>query len=168
MTEKLKPETGTVNIKGNYIYCEQIPGKLPEEAELLFNDNSAEAYRTRLQFGLQDDWSSRWTSLSRGEQKRIQVASAFYLEPEILLLDEPTNHLDAESRELLLTNLRRYRGTGVLVSHDRLLLDQLPTRRCFLTHPTLISACRLIRRQKQQGNWKGRMFLINGIKSAKR
>lgn len=44
----------------------------------------------------------------------------------MLLLDEPTNHLDAQGRRLLVGALRRFRGIGVVVSHDRALLDELP------------------------------------------
>ncbi|HUA34176.1 MAG TPA: ATP-binding cassette domain-containing protein, partial [Candidatus Binataceae bacterium] len=45
--------------------------------------------------------------------------------PAILMLDEPTDHLDREARELLMNGLRRFRGIGIVVSHDRTLLDEL-------------------------------------------
>ncbi len=131
----LSPDYGSVSISGGHIYCRQVPHHIPDEAELLFSDDSSEAYRTRLSFGLQDDWLPRWDTLSFGEQKRIQIASAFHLQPEILLLDEPTNHLDSESREILLNALQTFRGTGVIVSHDRSLLDQLPYQVLFLDPP---------------------------------
>jgi ATPase subunit of ABC transporter with duplicated ATPase domains len=67
----------------------------------------------------------RWDSLSPGERKRWQVAAALAESPELLLLDEPTNHLDDDARRLLFDALCRYRGIGVLVSHDRDLLDAL-------------------------------------------
>ena len=67
----------------------------------------------------------RWPTLSPGERKRWQLGAALADEPDVLLLDEPTNHLDAGGRELLLSALRRHRGVGLVVSHDRALLDQL-------------------------------------------
>ena len=70
---------------------------------------------------------ARWPTLSPGERKRWQIGAALAAAPDILLLDEPTNHLDAEGRALLLAALRRFTGIGLLVSHDRALLDQLTT-----------------------------------------
>jgi ATPase subunit of ABC transporter with duplicated ATPase domains len=68
----------------------------------------------------------RWATLSPGERKRWQIGAALARAPDVLLLDEPTNHLDVEGRSLLVGALRRYRGIGVVVSHDRALLDELP------------------------------------------
>ncbi len=65
-----------------------------------------------------------------GERKRWQIASALAAAPDALLLDEPTNHLDNEARHLLTRQLQEFQGIGVLVSHDRELLD-------FLTGQTL-------------------------------
>jgi ATPase subunit of ABC transporter with duplicated ATPase domains len=67
----------------------------------------------------------RWPTLSPGERKRWQVGAALAREPELLLLDEPTNHLDADARARLIDALREHRGIGVVVSHDRSLLDTL-------------------------------------------
>ncbi len=71
--------------------------------------------------------SGGWPSLSPGERKRWQIGAALAEEPDVLLLDEPTNHLDAEARALLVGALERFRGIGVVVSHDRSLLDALTT-----------------------------------------
>ena len=46
-------------------------------------------------------------------------------EPAVLMLDEPTDHLDVEARELLIAGLERFRGVGIIVSHDRTLLDRI-------------------------------------------
>jgi ATPase subunit of ABC transporter with duplicated ATPase domains len=69
----------------------------------------------------------RWASLSPGERKRWQIGAALALDADVLLLDEPTNHLDADAFDLLVFALQRFRGVGVLVSHDRALLDTLTT-----------------------------------------
>ncbi|HMR05767.1 MAG TPA: ATP-binding cassette domain-containing protein, partial [Polyangiaceae bacterium] len=86
-------------------------------------DNHSCRIRARLE--LQPGDLARWPTLSPGERKRWQVAAALAEEPDVLLLDEPTNHLDAQARELLTDALRTFRGIGVLVAHDRGLLDAL-------------------------------------------
>lgn len=63
---------------------------------------------------------------SPGEVRRAELLRILDQQPAVLLLDEPTNHLDAEARTWLLAALRRFRGIGVVVSHDRALLDELP------------------------------------------
>ena len=83
------------------------------------------AQRLRDELHLDPEAIARWHSLSPGERKRWQIAAALARAPDVLLLDEPTNHLDAEARERLVAALRRFRGVGVVVSHDRALLDQL-------------------------------------------
>ncbi len=67
----------------------------------------------------------RWPTLSPGERKRWQVGAALAAEPSILMLDEPTDHLDLEARVLLVAGLERFRGVGIVVSHDRALLDRI-------------------------------------------
>ena len=62
---------------------------------------------------------------SFGERKRRQLSAALAAGADVLLLDEPTNHLDSLSRSWLLSELRRFEGIGVVVSHDRELLDAL-------------------------------------------
>jgi ATPase subunit of ABC transporter with duplicated ATPase domains len=85
------------------------------------------AHELRGRLGLVPEDLARWSSLSPGERKRWQIGAALARAPDVLLLDEPTNHLDAEGRALLIGALRRFRGVGVVVSHDRALLDELPT-----------------------------------------
>jgi ATPase subunit of ABC transporter with duplicated ATPase domains len=70
----------------------------------------------------------RWETLSPGERKRWQLAAALAVEPDVLLLDEPTNHIDADARDIIIGALRRFDGVGLIVSHDRALLDDLTTR----------------------------------------
>jgi ATPase subunit of ABC transporter with duplicated ATPase domains len=77
------------------------------------------------ELALDSDDLARWPTLSPGERKRWQVGAALAAEPQVLMLDEPTDHLDLEARELLTAGLMRYRGVGIIVSHDRTLLEVL-------------------------------------------
>jgi ATP-binding cassette ChvD family protein len=65
------------------------------------------------------------TKLSGGEKRRVALCKLLLEKPDLLLLDEPTNHLDAESVAWLERTLREYKGTVVLVTHDRYFLDNV-------------------------------------------
>jgi ATPase subunit of ABC transporter with duplicated ATPase domains len=78
------------------------------------------------------DALDRWTTLSHGERKRAQIATALWNHPALLLLDEPTNHVDRDGRSLLRGALRGFRGMGLLVSHDRELMEALCDRTLFV------------------------------------
>lgn len=67
-------------------------------------------------------------SLSGGWRRRVTLARALVVEPDLLLLDEPTNHLDVETIEWLEGLLRSFRGAVVFVTHDRAFLQNLATR----------------------------------------
>lgn len=65
------------------------------------------------------------TKLSGGEKRRVALCRLLLSKPDMLLLDEPTNHLDAESVAWLEHHLRDYKGTVVMVTHDRYFLDNV-------------------------------------------
>ena len=67
---------------------------------------------------------------SGGTLKRVALGQALLSEPELLFLDEPTNHLDTETITWLENWLRNYRGTLVLVTHDRYFLEAVAGRMC--------------------------------------
>src|SRR6202521_35078 len=63
--------------------------------------------------------------LSGGEKRRVALCRLLLEAPDLLLLDEPTNHLDAETVAWLESHLKEYKGTVVLVTHDRYFLDNV-------------------------------------------
>ena len=65
------------------------------------------------------------SKLSGGEKRRVALCKLLLQKPDMLLLDEPTNHLDAESVAWLEKHLEDYKGTVVLVTHDRYFLDNV-------------------------------------------
>jgi len=72
-----------------------------------------------------DDAMRPIRTLSGGEKNKLALATLANQSPNLLILDEPTNHLDMDSREALADVLKEYRGTLILVSHDRWLLEQV-------------------------------------------
>ncbi|MCB9735251.1 MAG: ABC-F family ATP-binding cassette domain-containing protein [Deltaproteobacteria bacterium] len=107
--------------------CAQRVDALPDAVSAFAWDWSKDAARLRARLDLDPDDVPRWPTLSPGERKRWQIAAALAARPDVLLLDEPTNHLDAGARAALVDALRAFRGVGVVVSHDRALLDDLTT-----------------------------------------
>jgi ATPase subunit of ABC transporter with duplicated ATPase domains len=127
---ELTPSEGRVRrvSDGSLAWCRQQSRDQLDELLEFARDESRAARRWRGLFGVEPHQLARFESLSSGERKRWQLARALALEPSVLLLDEPTNHLDADARQLIAGALERFAGTGILVSHDRALLDTLPAR----------------------------------------
>jgi macrolide transport system ATP-binding/permease protein len=134
----LEPTGGRVRRPGGAAYCAQRTDDIPEGLGSLIEAGDAEASRIKGLLGIGGEWAGRWGSLSHGERKRSQIAVALWRQPDVLALDEPTNHIDAEAGAMLLAALRGYRGIGLLVSHDRALLDTLCRRCLFLDPPEAV------------------------------
>ncbi len=75
-----------------------------------------------------EDVNKKVEELSGGYQKRVALASALVSIPDVLLLDEPTNHLDASAVQWLQGWLKKYKGSLVLITHDRYFLDKVTTK----------------------------------------
>ncbi len=71
---------------------------------------------------------AEFSELSGGMKRRVLLAQALVLDPDLLLLDEPTNHLDIESIKWMEEFLLNYRAALLFVTHDRMLLQHLATR----------------------------------------
>ena len=96
--------------KGGYTYKSEINGILNSMA-----------------FG-EEYYNKKISTLSGGERTRLALACLLLEKPDILFLDEPTNHLDIGTLKWLEQYLKGYKGTIVMVSHDRYFLDQMATR----------------------------------------
>ncbi len=85
------------------------------------------------------DPESEFEQLSGGQKRRVLLAKALVLKPEILMLDEPTNHLDIDSINWLEEFLKSYSGTLFFVTHDRMFMTHLATRIMELDRGKVIS-----------------------------
>ena len=134
----LQPDVGVVSPSLFSTYCaqstEEPPGNLEDFA--VAYDRAAIKLRNELSIG--DDWPWRYDTLSCGQQKRLQVACALWSAPDVLVVDEPTNHVDASTRRVLFVALSKFKGVGVLISHDRELLDALCSQCLFIANGTVI------------------------------
>ncbi len=131
-TGELAPQSGTVQRQGLALYVAQRTDEPPEFFEDFVWAPDAAVLKARLRVG--EEWPERWATLSHGERKRAQIAVALWREPAVLALDEPSNHIDADARRLLWRALEDFGGVGLLVSHDRALLDGLCSQ-CLLLDP---------------------------------
>lgn len=87
--------------------------------------------RNRIANGLEIPQKQReqlFSTLSGGEKTRVNLARLILEDTDILLLDEPTNHLDINATEWLEDYLAKFRGTVLIISHDRYFLDHAVTR----------------------------------------
>ena len=98
------------NYMGGYSYQSELRGVL-----------------TSMAFG-EDMYDKKISTLSGGEKTRLALAVLLLQKPDILFLDEPTNHLDIGTLKWLEQYLKGYKGTIVIVSHDRYFLDETVTR----------------------------------------
>ena len=137
-TGELTPDAGAIEAPSRAVYCPQRTDDRPEQFEEFLGDPTKSAWTLREMLGVEADWLGRWATLSHGERKRAQIAVALWLEPDVLAIDEPTNHLDAHARQALATSLRAFRGVGLLISHDRALLDSLCRQCVFVDPPDVI------------------------------
>ena len=147
LTGRIAPTSGTVTpgARVETVYLDQLRGSLDPEKSVL--ENIAEdrdevvvaGVRKHVYSYLQDFLFTPQRArtpvkaLSGGERARLVIAKRFMDPGNLLVLDEPTNDLDIETLELLEEQLMSYRGTILLVSHDREFLDNVVTSCIVLT-----------------------------------
>ena len=110
LQEKLDALQREYDMKGGYTYKSEITGILSSMA-----------------FG-EEFYDKKISSLSGGERTRLALAALLLEKPDLLLLDEPTNHLDIGTLKWLEQYLSSYKGTIMIVSHDRYFLDRTVNR----------------------------------------
>jgi ATP-binding cassette subfamily F protein 3 len=127
--------------------------------------------------GLDDiDPNTRVQNLSGGQQTRVGLARLLISQPDIILLDEPTNHLDISALEWLEDFLSSYKGSALIVSHDRTFLDNTVERILELDETThslrsyagTYSDYVIIKEQeiaKQRSEWKDQQIEIQRLKN---
>ena len=128
----MRPDSGSVSPSLLSLYCSQDATEPPQNLEDFALAYDGHATRLSRDLGIEDDWPWRYGTLSGGQQKRLQVACALWAAPDVLAVDEPTNHVDASTRHAISSALARFGGIGLLVSHDRELLDALCTQCLFV------------------------------------
>ncbi len=112
---------------------EKIMNEYSNKLEL-FSDLNGYGYKSEAKgvlkgLGFSDeDMDKPISILSGGEKTRVLLGKLLLKKPTLLLLDEPTNHLDSEAIEWLELFLKQYKGTVILISHDRYFLDQVVNR----------------------------------------
>ena len=156
-------------------YCPQRVDSITPEIRSFARNYDRDSVRMIGRLNLTADQLDRWDTLSPGERKRWQIATALVASPEMLLLDEPTNHLDSEAKSLLVGLLQSYRGIGVLVSHDRDLLDGLTSYTIRIVpggivkvYPGNYSAARDLWIREQNLAWEKRERIRNEQRKVKR
>lgn len=135
-----EPDGGTVTMASNLVvrFLPQNPSFDPEKTalesvlsqvhadeDLWDAEVNAKAMMTKL--GILD-FNEKTGHLSGGQRKRLALVAVLIAKSDVLVLDEPTNHLDSEMSTFLENYLKNYRGSIVLVTHDRYFLDSVTNR----------------------------------------
>ncbi len=102
-----------------------VGGKHEVNEKIWEMESSAKAFLTRL--GI-TNFDQKTKELSGGQKKRLALAAILLVPCDILLLDEPTNHIDHEMADWLEDYLKKWKGSLIMVTHDRYFLDSVSNR----------------------------------------
>ncbi len=112
LCQRLQPDEGHVKLYGTYSYISQL-----EEPESI-SITSEMASR----FNVESIWNG---NMSGGEKTRFKLAYALSQNSQLIFADEPTSNMDIEGIELMEKSFEKYKGSLILISHDRNFLDRL-------------------------------------------
>ena len=116
---------------GEEMTDDEMNALLDKQAELQEKIDACDAWslEREIEIAMQalrcPDKNADVTKISGGEKRRVGLCKLLLEKPDMLLLDEPTNHLDAESVSWLENFLKNYKGTVVIITHDRYFLDNV-------------------------------------------
>lgn len=106
--------------------------------EIAITEGKAREYLAGYMF-FGEDVFKKVSGLSGGERRRLKLAIMMHNPANLIILDEPTNHLDISSREELEEMLRNFKGTVLIISHDRMFINNVATRVTELKEGRLVS-----------------------------
>ena len=112
LSQRINPDEGRVKLLGEFVYISQS-GR-PDHKNISSEMSS--------KFRVASTWND---NMSGGEKTRFKLAQALDKDSEIIFADEPTSNLDIDGIRLLEERLNEYKGTLIIISHDRDLLDKL-------------------------------------------
>ncbi|MGI2335047.1 MAG: ATP-binding cassette domain-containing protein [Dehalogenimonas sp.] len=137
----IQPHSGTIAIQkdARSTYLDQlVPGDMPGSVFEVVKSGSGQLHhiseeelerkigKVISQFGL--DGGRSFNDLSAGLKRQALLAKALLADPDILLLDEPTNHMDIDAIKRLEDTVLKFRGSVILVTHDREFLQKIASR----------------------------------------
>lgn len=138
---KLVPNRGTLRQQQNKaIYIDQDYSLISEQLKVyeqaqLFNNSGLEEHEVKIRlnrflFG-KESWDKQCGSLSGGERMRLVLCCLTInnQSPDMIILDEPTNNLDLQNIDILISAIRKYEGTLIVVSHDEYFVQQINLER---------------------------------------
>lgn len=137
------PETGQIIMQNNVrlAYSPQNP-QFPENATILSYIQDCEAewkvQSNLTQLGI-TEYEKQIAVLSGGQRRKVALAKILAQDFDILLLDEPTNHLDEAMISWLEEYLKSFRGTVLMVTHDRYFMDKVTNRILEISHGKMYS-----------------------------
>ncbi|WP_232697351.1 ribosomal protection-like ABC-F family protein [Brevibacillus daliensis] len=130
MEDQMKDEQFFTSMQENeqQIFLEKYQGIQEQFERAGGYDNETTISKVKQGLGIDSNLlETPFNQLSGGEQTRIGLAKLLCQQSDVLLLDEPTNHLDLDAMEWLEEFVRQYKGTVLIISHDRYFLDAVVT-----------------------------------------
>ena len=122
------------------IYFENENISVIEEARKYFNGYEEYLRSALIKFLFYSEGIyTKLSKLSGGERLRLKLFCLMQQNNNLLILDEPTNHIDVNTKEILEEAIKSYKGTVIVVSHDRFFINKIATRIIYIENKKLVS-----------------------------